>query len=223
MLPQRATWRSSHSGNSHRSDYTAPNLILQQKNTPREKKWGLRGGKLPDSFPIVQAFGGEDWGTCIKICASQGARVWFWISGEGSRSSFWVHFSVPWWDPQGIRLHPPDGTCSSLLWRACPVLCVVPNAVSVVSALVWLSQRPQEPLGYRRVGFSTKTRNSRVLPATRISKGLYGSVLRKHTLALRSSSPALGCVCGEGGGARSRTIKFWLVRARAQILTINKI
>lgn len=63
----------------------------------------------------------------------------------------------------------------------------------------------QEPLGYRRVGFSTKTRNSRVLPATRISKGVYGSVLRKHTLALRSSSPALGCVWGVGGHVHIRS------------------
>lgn len=102
----------------------------------------------------------------------------------------------------------------------CPV-CGTQCCVSGLSPGVTLRDQ-QEPVGYRRVGFSTKTRNSRVLPATRISKGIYGSVLRKHSLALRSS-PALGLGWGGEGGARARTIKFWLVRARAQILTINKI
>lgn len=77
----------------------------------------------------------------------------------------------------------------------CPV-CGTQCCVSGLSPGVTLRDQ-QEPVGYRRVGFSTKTRNSRVLPATRISKGVYGSVLRKHSLALRSS-PALGLGWGWG-------------------------
>lgn len=110
-----------------------------------------------------------------------------------------------------LRKPVPKGSASTLLMGpAAP--CCGGRALSCVWypmlcqwSLPWCDSHRdrQEPLGYRRVGFSTKTRNSRVLPATRISKGLYGSVLRKHTLALRSSSPALGWE-----GARARMIKF---------------
>lgn len=122
MLPQQTPWTSSNSVKAYTAKSSQQQAILQQQYTEERR---------------------------IE------AEVWFGLSVPPGAPVFTTEYALFFplvrkpVHPR-IHLHLPDMTCSSILWRACLILNVATDVDSVISPLVWLSQRSTITFGLQK-------------------------------------------------------------------------